>query len=284
MRIHSKNCKSYLQNLVTSISKDPASLQSWNCTHISANSSEYNISEPEIELIQKHYKNIDCELFFIEESGDLFLVSKEITRYEIEELASQIAQHLWQEENHYEIAIYDLFDNWHEFRTLLVSKIGEPALPKNTTIPTNSFGEVAYLQDVFLTVKKSRKARQPLYVLLVEDDPVTRKVVSNLFKDNYAVITAQDASEAVSNYLTYAPDIVFLDINLPDANGFQVLQQIMASDSEAYVVMFSGNSYLDNVTNALTSGASGFVSKPFNKEKMRHYITDSAMHHQKYCN
>lgn len=123
----------------------------------------------------------------------------------------------------------------------------------------------------------------PLHVMLVEDDPLTRRLVTGAFKENYALITAESAEEAVANYLLHAPDIVFLDIGLPDASGLQVLQSIMDSDPEAYVVMFSGNSYLDNVTTALGIGASGFVGKPFKKEKMRHYIEDSALHHNKYA-
>jgi DNA-binding NtrC family response regulator len=119
--------------------------------------------------------------------------------------------------------------------------------------------------------------------MVVEDDPLTRRLVANAFKQDYALITAATAQEAVMNYLIHAPDIVFLDIGLPDANGFNVLHQIMTSDPDAYVVMFSGNSYLDNVTNALSNGAAGFISKPFKKDKMFQYIQESSRHHHKYC-
>lgn len=145
----------------------------------------------------------------------------------------------------------------------------------------HNFGEIASVQHVFADAKKLRKARQPEYVLVVEDDTLTSRVVSNAFKDRYVLVNARDAKEAVAQYLTCAPDIVFLDIGLPDASGFDVLRQIMACDKDAYVVMFSSNNSAENIARALNEGAAGFVAKPFKKEYLRDYITASSIHHHK---
>lgn len=153
----------------------------------------------------------------------------------------------------------------------------------NHTESPAGFGEIGALQDLFLETKQRRRSRHPQYVMIVEDDPVTRRVVSQAFKENYAIISAQNAHEAVSNYLLHAPDVVFLDIGLPDANGFAVLKQIISCDPEAYVVMFSGNDYPDNIAQAFCEGAMGFVAKPFKKESLSHYIRGSVVHHRKSC-
>lgn len=178
--------------------------------------------------------------------------------------------------------LYDVFHDWRAVRGLALSKAGAPK-PAAAKPPPRDFGEVSSLLEAFAEAKKLRKVRMPLHVMLVEDDPLTRRLVTGTFKEKYALITASHAEEAIANYLLHAPDIVFLDIGLPNASGMDVLHRIIESDPDAYVVMFSGNSYLDNVTSALEMGASGFVAKPFKKEKMQHYIQDSALHHRKYA-
>jgi DNA-binding NtrC family response regulator len=152
----------------------------------------------------------------------------------------------------------------------------------NTT-DIHDFGEITSLQEVFNEAKKRRKGRQPQYVMVVEDDPLTRRIVSQAFKENYALITAQNAHEAVADYLLHAPDVVFLDIGLPDASGFDVLKQIIACDPDAYVVMFSSSHYPENVSKAMDEGASGFIAKPFKKESLSGFIRSSAVHHHKSC-
>lgn len=152
-----------------------------------------------------------------------------------------------------------------------------------TTTAPHDFGEIASLQEVFNEAKKRRKGRQPQYVMVVEDDPLTRRIISQAFKENYALINAQNAHEAVADYLLHAPDVVFLDIGLPDTSGFEVLDLLMACDPEAYIVMFSSNHYPENVSRAMKAGASGFIAKPFSKENLSGYIRSSAAHHHKYC-
>ncbi len=152
-----------------------------------------------------------------------------------------------------------------------------------THAQTSNFGEIASLREVFLEAKKLRRARCPAYVLLVEDDPLTRHVVVGTLGESNALITEENAQNAVTSYLLHAPDVVFLDIGLPDSDGFTVLDQIMAIDPDAFVVMFSGHKDLCTIDKALKNGAKGFVSKPFKREALHNYIKGSSVHHHKYC-
>lgn len=147
----------------------------------------------------------------------------------------------------------------------------------------SEFEEVTALQEVFLETKKLRKLRQPAHILIVEDDLLTRRIVARVLKENYAMISACNAHEAVANYLMHAPDVVFLDIGLPDVDGFTVLEQILAIDPDAFVVMFSSHDDKATISRALNSGAKGFIVKPFNREMLHQYIQGSAMHYHKYC-
>ena len=77
------------------------------------------------------------------------------------------------------------------------------------------------------------------------------------------------------SYVNKAPDVLFLDIGLPDINGHEVLEKLFKLDPDAYVVMFSGNGDKENIMKAVELGAKGFVGKPFSQEKLLQYIQKS---------
>ena len=109
-------------------------------------------------------------------------------------------------------------------------------------------------------------------VLLVDDDRTTRRLVKAQLKDRCDVIEAPDVSQGITSYNAFQPDIVFMDIELPDGNGQDLLAWMLRNDPGAFVVMFSGHSQSDNVLKAVESGAKGFVAKPYNIEHMLHFI------------
>jgi CheY-like chemotaxis protein len=283
MRIHTQNTEQCLQALAITISKDPASLENWRCLHVAYHENrDVEWYEEILKHLQKTNKDLDCEVICCEDN-DVFFISRHLQVDELYDLANRFIIAASDEHGTAdEVALYDMYRDALLVSELLHSKITAPMLPA-APASTHDFGETQALQELFNEAKKRRKARQPLHVMVVEDDVLTRRLVASAFKESFALITASNAQEAVANYLLYAPDIVFLDIGLPDASGFDVLRQMIATDADAYVVMFSGNSYLDNVTTALSQGASGFVAKPFKQDKMRHYILGSAAHHQKHC-
>lgn len=273
MRIHNENAENYIQALAASVNKDPSSLDRWRCMHIHPLESA-TVDMYAIKKLKDLHKHIDCDVVICPDN-DVLLISNDVANETLDSFKAALTA------GPAEIISYDLFQDWRRMRVMLSDKIQGSKTPAMPAPILDKFGEVSSLVDAFAEARNLRKVRQPLHIMVVEDDPLTRRLVSGALKENYALITAESAQEAVANYLLHAPDIVFLDIGLPDASGFDVLSQIMASDPEAYVVMFSSNSYLDNVTAALSHGASGFVAKPFKKEKLRRYIQDSAMHHRK---
>jgi two-component system, chemotaxis family, chemotaxis protein CheY len=281
MRIHTENTELFLQALSTTISKDPASLENWRCLHVVYHENrDVEWYEEILKHLQRTNKDLDCEVIYCADD-DIFFISRHLQVDELYHLANRFIRVAYNDSGKAgEVALYDLYHDARLVSKILQSKITTPMLPM-ASASTHDFGETHALKEVFNEAKQRRNARQPLHVMVVEDDVLTRRLVTNAFKENFALITASTAQEAVENYLLYAPDIVFLDIGLPDASGFDVLRQMIATDADAYVVMFSGNSYLDNVTTAFSQGASGFVAKPFKQDKMRHYILGSAAHHHK---
>lgn len=110
-------------------------------------------------------------------------------------------------------------------------------------------------------------------VLLVEDDPVTRWMVRAALKDQCTLMTARTAAQAYRIYYAHHPDMVLLDINLPDGDGREVMHNILMRDAGAYIVMFSGQDSFDNMFETMHEGARGFIAKPFSRDKLVHHLT-----------
>jgi len=123
----------------------------------------------------------------------------------------------------------------------------------------------------FLEAQKKRKLRRTKLAALIEDNYTMRQLAKTVLQPHYGVVLACNGYEGLEMYNNYAPDLVFLDIDIPHINGLQVLQTIMAADAQANVVMFSAHSEPENLQEAMRLGAKGFVTKPFTAEKVLQY-------------
>lgn len=65
--------------------------------------------------------------------------------------------------------------------------------------------------------------------------------------------------------------MVFLDISMPEHNGIEVLEYLLKKDTDANIIMFSGNKRTDVVNAAVKRGAKGYVVKPFKQETLMQY-------------
>ena len=118
--------------------------------------------------------------------------------------------------------------------------------------------------DAFLERSGPGKpARGPL-VLVVDDDPQVREVVRvNLEMEGYTVREAGNAEEGLAAVEDDAPDLILLDVMMPQVDGWEMLRRVQERHGVGSipVVMFSGQ--LDAGREAAERGAQGFVGKPF---------------------
>ena len=129
-------------------------------------------------------------------------------------------------------------------------------------------------------VSIARRALEPyrpagasrLTVLVVEDDPAFSVLLSNLMKlQGFQALTARNRAEVVAGLAQVpAPDLVLLDVRLPDVNGFDILLRMKQHPSLAGipVIMLTGEATREAVTQGLASGADGYVTKPFELETL----------------
>lgn len=105
-------------------------------------------------------------------------------------------------------------------------------------------------------------------VLLVEDDEKIRSITSVLLKSaNYQVIIAETCSDAKTLFSSYQPDVVILDLGLPDMDGMNFIEYVRA-DSLVPVIVLSARSGESDKVAALDAGANDYVTKPFSSEEL----------------
>jgi two-component system chemotaxis response regulator CheY len=127
-----------------------------------------------------------------------------------------------------------------------------------------------------------RASRETPELMMIEDDAFSRRLVENVLQKQYSITGLGEATLALETYARIAPDLLFLDIDLPDVTGHELLEKILKLDPNAYVIMLSGNCDRENITQAMSKGAKGFVAKPFTRDKLFQYITRCpTIHHQK---
>jgi len=100
-------------------------------------------------------------------------------------------------------------------------------------------------------------------IMIVEDDSlVSRTLLSHLKKRGFEVKGAENGEEGLSIFREFQPDLVLLDVKLPDINGLDVLRQIKAEDKEAAVIIMTAFDDMRTTVEAVKAGAFEYLVKP----------------------
>lgn len=107
-------------------------------------------------------------------------------------------------------------------------------------------------------------------VLVVDDAAFMVMMISNMLKElgHEVVGTAGNGREAVEEYKRLKPDVVTMDMTMPEVNGIEGVKLIKAFDASAKIVMCSAMGQQSMVLEAITAGALDFVVKPFTKDRV----------------
>jgi DNA-binding response OmpR family regulator len=105
-------------------------------------------------------------------------------------------------------------------------------------------------------------------ILVVDDEPVLRETLAEaLDADGFRVVTAADGREALSRFREHQPDLVVLDLMLPELSGIEVCRIIRAESGVPIVMLTAKTSELDKVV-GLELGADDYVTKPFSLREL----------------
>ncbi len=106
-------------------------------------------------------------------------------------------------------------------------------------------------------------------VLVVDDEVGTRESIKMILKHDYEIFLAKDAEEAFLQIKDRSPDIILLDIILPDIDGLKVLEKIKRNDPDMIVIMITATKTIKTAVEAMKLGAYDYVTKPFDIDELR---------------
>lgn len=127
--------------------------------------------------------------------------------------------------------------------------------------------------EQFPPVRRSKDG-QPVRYLVVDDSVFARKNLSGIIQafGGQVVGEAGDGVSAISEYARVQPDIVLMDITMPQMEGIEAAEKIVQQHPAARVVMVSSVGYQENIVAALQRGARHFVQKPVKPEVLYEVI------------
>ncbi len=258
----------------------------WRCLHFHFSSLQPKNIKPErlnicANIIEKAlFEN--KKTIFICLDGDIFVLCQGVSQHHIDRLVSDVCflyaddPLIYGKNNSHIYTLYDLKTNYEIFIYACNRKLSafkkHDEKQKIECEKEIHYSEINIDTNRFIKSLQQRNSREKLLVMVVEDHPFSRQLITHAISRKYDVIPAINGQEAIEQYGIYAPNIVFLDIEIPIVNGHQVLQKITELDSDSFVVMLTANSYEKDVKMAMRYGAKGFIAKPFTKQKMESYI------------
>jgi len=113
-------------------------------------------------------------------------------------------------------------------------------------------------------------------LLVVDDSKLARKMMIKAIKEaigsSNEIIEATNGEEAVSMYKEHKPDICFMDLTMPDMDGFEATLKILEHDKDAKVIIASADVQSGSMEKANSNGALGFINKPANPENVKNML------------
>lgn len=263
MEQHFIDAQSELEHLARLIAEKPMSWRGWTALRIEVSGLHPLQQEDALQwaksILDVHLQGRPGHLYFCPDNNIYFIVRAPGAGL-LEEAGQQISAMIFDESHtNQDFMVYDLTHDHLTFAQHIFDQSEKQIIPQKCSIPHSG--------------SKGHKR-----VLLVEDDVVTRWMVSQSLKNKCDFAVASTASKAYAMVQSFRPDLVFLDIGLPDESGEKVLEWLKDFNPHTTVIMFSGQHNLTRIAETLSNGADGFISKPFLKEDLLSYLRESNAH------
>ncbi|WP_455378557.1 response regulator [Petrachloros mirabilis] len=105
-------------------------------------------------------------------------------------------------------------------------------------------------------------------VLIVDDEPAPRAALTQILKEDFHILTAENGSRAMAAINDRSVDLITLDLKLPDQSGSDILKSIKRNHREIEVIIVTGYGTLQSAMECIRHGAAGFLLKPFNASEL----------------
>src|SRR5439155_21004918 len=146
-------------------------------------------------------------------------------------------------------------------------------LPACCEVPCSRTEAQEDVMEQFVPIKRSKDG-QPVRYLIVDDSVFARKNLGRIIETFGGQVAGEagDGLTAITEYERIKPDIVLMDITMPQMEGIEAAEKIVQQNPDARVVMVSSVGYQENIVAALQRGARHFVQKPVKPEVLYEVI------------
>lgn len=231
--------------------------------------------------------DISCTAYFCSD-GDIIFEWKdgEYNDYILESLKALIKQRY--KNNIERVMDDDAF--FIEYDALIAqTDLKRECIKKQGKVTKSSQELLKYMQNpqLIATFKKTmhiismqRMMRVNPHILIVEDQIFSQKILLSALKD-YTCHVSSSTGEAIVTYIEKCPDIVLLDIDLPDLSGHKFANFLNQIDSQTYIVMVTSNTYTKDIKQAKENNVKGFIPKPYKKDVILDILGKFKKHRKK---
>ncbi len=114
-------------------------------------------------------------------------------------------------------------------------------------------------------------------ILIIDDSGMSRKKLKTILEDVGHTVSGEagDGLEGIEQFKTLSPDLVTLDVTMPNMDGLACLKSLMEIKDDARVVMISALGKGDTMLEALNAGAANYITKPFEKDQVLGAVSDA---------
>jgi CheY-like chemotaxis protein len=114
-------------------------------------------------------------------------------------------------------------------------------------------------------------------ILVVDDNPTNLKLVSDLLEfEGYRMVTAMDARQAQAMVQQARPDLILMDIGLPDMDGLTLTQKMKADQKTSNIIIVALTAFVmkGDMERAIAAGCDGYIAKPIDTRKLPNQIAE----------
>lgn len=112
-----------------------------------------------------------------------------------------------------------------------------------------------------------------LSILIIDDEKNVRNFLVELLKEDYITYTASNYEESIQIIRNYSPDIILLDIIMPEINGIEILKKIKFLYPNQLIIMITGAGTIETAISSIKEGAFDYLTKPFDINEIRRCIS-----------
>ena len=110
-------------------------------------------------------------------------------------------------------------------------------------------------------------------ILIVDDEPSSLELLAVYLRDKgFAVECAVNGAECAAKVVSFVPDIVILDVRLPDRDGIEILKELRADENPPYIIIVTAFHDMDTTIKAIRSGAFEYIPKPIDVDELERAI------------